>query len=389
MARYAARIISRSGPREVEIEASDERDARRRLSREGRVIQIRARRSRARSRLSFGERQVLLSHLASMLSSGVGAGEALKLIRDTFRGRIREAAHGLLLKVESGMSLADAIGESGRASFPEAVAAMIKAGAYSGATWKALKDAMSFERELQAIRKSSSKGMWSAIGGFAAAAAFIAGTVFWMLPELLKSDLMKLAGGKENLKWAIDFSFGTGYAMLALAAAALLLFLVATVGRALAPSLADAIILRIPVYKDFVLARSRYIAFYALSALIATGVRMEQAFSLMARTTPRGALADDFRRAAEAVRQGSPWAQAMRTLHPTDRAALGSSLDRGQVAQAFAAIAEHYRELYARRSAALTAVLQGISMIFLTLSGLIMFALTVLPMLQLSSKMVS
>nr|WP_281070000.1 type II secretion system F family protein [Pelomicrobium methylotrophicum] len=330
---------------------------------------------------------MFLSRLAAMLASGVGAGEALKLIRDTFDGRVRDVAHALLLKVESGLTVAEAIEEAGTRAFPEAVSAMIKAGSHSGATWKALRDAMSFEREIRAIRKGSAKGIWSAIGGFAAAAAFIFGTVFWMLPQMMKSDLMKLAGGQENLRWAIEFSYGTGYVMAALAGIAAFFLLLATVGRKIAPVLVDALILRIPVYKDFVLARNNYIAFYAMSMLVATGVRLEQAFSLMAKTTPPGALRNDFARAREAVRRGSPWALAMKTLHPTDRAALASSMDRDQVAKAFSAIADQYRDLYAQRTAAITAILQATAMIFLVLSGLIMFALTILPLLELSSKM--
>ena len=167
-----------------------------------------------------------------------------------------------------------------------------------------------------------------------------------------------------------------------------LLFLVGTLGRRIAPISVDKLILNIPLYKDFALARSNYIAFYALGTLVGTGVRMEHAFELMSSTTPPGGLRRDFQNAAAAVRGGRPWASVMQTLHPTDRAALMSSLDRSQVANAFTAMSESYRTLYASRTEALVVVLQSLSVLFLTLSGIIVYMTTIHPMLVMTSKMV-
>lgn len=284
------------------------------------------------------------------------------------------------------MSIAGAIAAVGKKAFPETTAAMVAAGSTSGSTWKALRNAANFEKEIRQIKKGATRGIWSALGGFAAAVAFVIGTVFYMLPQLNESGLMQMYGKEGLTGWPLTLSYATGYAMVIMAAVVTLLALLATVARKIAPSMADALIMRLPIYRDFILARNNYTALYALSSLVMTGVRMEEAFRLMAETTPKGALRDDFLRGLQAVLKGRPWANAMKTLMATDRAALAASLDRDQVAQSLETIAASHRDNYARRSAAITLSLQMVAATFLALSGAIMFVLTVLPLLKVSAQ---
>ena len=386
MARYLAKVLTASGVKLVEVEAKGANDARVKASGGGRVIEVGPENARRARRLSFGDRQAFMLRLSAMLGSGVGTGEALRLLRSAFGGQAREVAHDLLLKVESGMSIAGAIAAVGKKAFPETTAAMVAAGSTSGSTWKALRNAANFEKEIRQIKKGATRGIWSALGGFAAAVAFVIGTVFYMLPQLNESGLMQMYGKEGLTGWPLTLSYATGYAMVIMAAVVTLLALLATVARKIAPSMADALIMRLPIYRDFILARNNYTALYALSSLVMTGVRMEEAFRLMAETTPKGALRDDFLRGLQAVLKGRPWANAMKTLMATDRAALAASLDRDQVAQSLETIAASHRDNYARRSAAITLSLQMVAATFLALSGAIMFVLTVLPLLKVSAQ---
>lgn len=384
--RYKVKVLSRTGPRELEVEAKDELDARRKAAREGRILSVK-KGAQSRGGLEYGDRQMFLSRLAAMLSSGVGAGESLKLIKATFKGKIKDAAHTLLVSVESGSTLPEAMELAGKRYFPETVSAMIKAGALSGNTWKSVRDAMMFERDIMNIKKGASKGLWGAIGGFFAAAIFIIASVFWMMPKIMDSDLMKMSGTGEDqmMQMTIDFSYWIGYAMIGITGLAFMFFFVGTIGRRIAPGALDAIIMKIPIYRDFILSKNNYIAFYALASLVGTGVRLEGAFSMMQSITPPGILRDDFKRAQQAVSKGQPWAMVMRSLHPTDKAALSSSLDKEQVARAFDAMATFYRDSYAANTESFVDILRSVSVLFITLSGLIMFGLTILPMLQMSS----
>lgn len=387
MARYLIRVHTRTGVKQVEIDARDAREAEVRGSAKGSVLSIKRVRVGHVAALTYNDRQVLLSRLAAMLASKVSATEALTLLRDNFGGRIRHVSHELLLRVEAGKSVPEAIADIGGRDFPETTTAMIEAGANSGATPQALRDAMAFEQRLRQVRKESSKGIWSALAAFLVGIAFVLGTVFFMVPKIMDSALMQMTGGADNYDASIHAAYIVGYVMLGLLGVIGALFLLGTVGRSMAPRFADAIILRVPIYKDLVLSKAHYIAFYGLSLLVRSGVRMEDAFALMARSTRAGALREDFKRAGEAVRSGKNWAKAMLTLQPTDRAALSASLDRAQVGEALDAIALAHRDLYAQRVAAVTPAFQALAALGLMVSGLIMFGLTMLPILQMGTKM--
>jgi general secretion pathway protein F len=156
----------------------------------------------------------------------------------------------------------------------------------------------------------------------------------------------------------------------------------ASVGRRILPIYADKIIMLIPYYRDLVLAQRNYTTFYGLSLFVKSGVRLEEALKLAAAAAPAGALRADLLRAAQAVNDGKPWQTAMMTLHPTDRAALASALDREQISRTFDTLSRQYRELYAQRLASFVPILSLLSALFLSLAGFVLFGETILPMLQ-------
>src|SRR3546814_18982858 len=110
-----------------------------------------------------------------------------------------------------------------------------------------------------------------------------------------------------------------------------IMFWLGTIGRRIIPNAADAVILKIPYYKDLILARNNYVTLYKLSLLIRAGVRIEEAISLTEEGSQAGDLRSDLRRELTAVRSGRPWAGAMRTRHQTDRDDLAPSSDRQDI----------------------------------------------------------
>lgn len=387
MARFAVRLSTPRGVRDIEIEARDSAAARLAASKHGRVLEVKQRRSFTFGALTFQDRQTLFGRLSTMIASGMGAGASVRLIYETFPGRIKRIAHELLLKMEAGADLGAAIEEIGAPHFPDAVAAMVRAGMHSGSTAVALRDAMNFEREMMAIKKTSSKGVGRAIAGFISAAIFILGIVFYAIPEMEKSQLIRQMGGLSRVQWAVDTTYILGYFMMATTAIAIVFTLLGTVGRFVAPGAADAIIVRVPFYKDLVLARNNFIVFYTLALLRRSGVSLEQCFHLVCRATKPGALKNDLARAERAVKSGKRWAPELSILHPTDRSALETSLDSEQLSRAFDATATFYKDLYAHRIAALVPTLEAISSLLLLASGGLIFAITILPMLQMMEKM--
>lgn len=386
MARFVARIIGKKGAETVEVDARDRQGAERILRRRGRILTIKRKVGiDLTPGMTPSERYTFMIRMSSMVGSKVGTAEALRLIATTFTGNIKRAAQGMVDRVEAGMDLPTAM-EHDRKNFPLATTALVKAGAASGETWRALKDAGDFEHKMQTIRKSSSKEMLSATASFLVAGALIIGTNEYFGPQVMANDMFRSADGVD-VGWITKTADVLTWIMIILMSLFGIMFWLGTIGRRIIPDAADAIILRIPYYKDLILARNNYVTLYKLSLLIRAGVRIEEAIQLTEEGSQAGALRSDLRRALIAVRSGQPWAAAMRTLHPTDRAALISSSDRQDIARTLDLLSSQYRDLYIHRITSFAPTLQVISALFMTLAGGILFGLTILPMLQLAASL--
>lgn len=390
MARYLVRVMPRTGVgrrgiETIEIGAQSIEQARAIATRRGTVVD--ARRARGLDLIpgmGAAERYTFLVRLSTMLSSKVGTAEALRLLAAAFTGRIRTAARNMLTRIESGDDLATAM-ELDRKNFPPTLTAMVRAGAAGGQTSKALRDAADFEYELSQIKKTSSRGIWTAIGSFLIAAALMIGTTQWFGPWVMENPL--IAGNSAvEVGWVTTTgNVLTVLLVLVLALLALLAWM-ATIGRKLSPDFFDAIIVKVPYYRELVLAQTNYVTLYKLGLLIRSGVRIEESLALTSESCPRGALRTDLVRAVAAVRSGRPWGQVMATLHSTDRAALTASTNREDVARTLGVLAVQYRDIYVQRISTFSPALQLVSAAFMSLAGVVMFGLTMLPMLQVSAS---
>lgn len=386
MAIFVVKIQTRQGVKTLELQGRNEQDVRQMAARGGKILTIRKKSGgfSLNTGLSQGDRQIFFTRLASMLGSRVGTSEALALLRETFTGKIQEVSGKLLNYVESGEDLGSAIERVGAPDFPPATVALIKAGSKSGETWRAIQDASRFETELNNVKKSAAKGLWSGAFGFLMAGITTVGSVFYVGPEIMKMELMKIASTKAPIDtgWITTVGLVMGWIMAILLVLGVLGYLLSSVGRKIFPTQADKLIMKIPYYKDLVLARNNFIVLYGLALLIRSGVRIEEALRLSADGAPKGALRNDLLSGMEAVRTGRPWPQKMATLHPTDKAALMCAQDRDQIAHTLDTLAAQYRELYGLRLGSFVPTLHLLAAIFLTLSGGLLFGQSILPMLM-------
>lgn len=114
---------------------------------------------------------------------------------------------------------------------------------------------------------------------------------------------------------------------------------------------------------------------------------MAEALQILVGSTKKGIIREDLRAALEAVSVGREWAPAMTRLPPTDRAALAFALDKKDVAQTLDILASTTRDIYTSRVENVGPALNIAAAVAMGLSSVIMFGLTVLPMLQLSSSL--
>lgn len=388
MANYIAQIKTKNGIIDVEVNGSSLANAKMIAQRKGTLMNIKKGRgdSLFDPKLTPVERQIFLQRFATMLRSRVGASAALDVIRTSFTGTIRRTAAKMLKHMEAGDDVMVSLERIGSPNFPETMLALIKAGSRSGEIWKALLDAVEFEREMLRVKKAGGAGIWPGIIGFIMAAGLTLGTKFYFAPQMMDSDFFKSTKDKVDLRLIDLLTDVTGYSMLFFTLIFLFLFFLSSIGKKIMPSFSDKIIMKIPFYKDLVLARNNYTVLYGLSLLVQSGVSMETALQLSANTAPKGSLKDDLVRGVKAVKQGQPWSNAMVTLHPTDKAALAISESKEQIANTLDALAFQYRENYSRVIGSFGPTLQMIAAIYLVLAGGILFGYTILPILQVSAQ---
>lgn len=388
MPNFIAQIKTRKGVESFEIEGRDLAHAKSLAQRKGTLMNIKKGRGNSLfdPKLTIVERQIFLQRFATMLRSRVGASTALEVIRTSFTGTIKRIAAKMLKHMEAGDDVMVALEKIGPPNFPETVLALIKAGSRSGEIWKAIMDAVEFEREMIRVKKGSGSGVIMGVIGFICAAVVTLGTKFYFAPKMFESPFFKGMGDKMDLSLIDMLTAITGWSMLVLSVIFCVLFFLSTIGKKVMPSVSDNIIMKIPFYKDLILAKNNYTVLYGLSLLVKSGVSMEYALQLSANSAPRGSLKDDLVRGVAAVKKGQPWSNAMLTLHPTDKAALAISESKDQIAVTLDALAFQYRENYARVVASFGPTLQLVSALFLVLSGGILFGYTILPILQISAN---
>lgn len=370
---------------EVDIVAQTERDVRVNFSAKGTIIDIKRKKRLFAQKcvLSSAERYVLLSRLSTMISSKVGTGESLRLMRDTFTGKIQKVAGEMLKKIEQGHGIGEAMDQVGHGAFPPGIVALVKAGIRGGDTGRALLDAATFEQELNDIKKESNKGMGSAIFGFLFAGAFLVGSSFYMSPKVKESPIFQ----EVEIDTSVIDILATvmGWVMLVVMVLFFSLVFLGSVLKRIAPSISDNIILKIPVYRDLVLAKNAYATLYGLSMLVGSGVRIEDSLKITMDNAPKGALRSDVERAWESIRAGdAKWPAKMRTLHATDRAALMTSSNRDQIAKTLMHLSAQSRRLYGERLKLIIPTMQLISAALLSFTGAIMFGQIILPMLKMT-----
>lgn len=390
MPEYKANIIVKGNLRQTVIIADDEVTARRQAKRQGRVVRLKKRNPLLQffePRMRPDERIVFLQRLGMMIRSRLGMSDALKVMRSAFSGSVRRVADELLRRVEQGADFGEAVFKMSK-DFPNTTAALINSGIQGGNLPQALDNAASFELEMDEIRRSSSRGMAGALFTFFTAAALTIGTAFFVGPWMLDSQLMQQGGDAIDVDWA----YYTAYVL-----ASLMIVMVVGVGgllsltylvKPVAPGFSDRIVLKIPIYRDLVLAKNNYTVLHGLGLLIESGVRMEDALRLAAESAPRGEVRADLERAYRAIRTGSPWASVMNTLHPTDIAALSTAQNKEQIANAFQAVAGQFRKTYVQRVQEVVPGMQLLSALFMSIAGGLLFALIILPMLQLTQALI-
>lgn len=388
MKTFTVTVIRQGGIQEkVTVSAKTERAAKQDASRLGRVLAVKRQRQLYHSRrMNLSDRLIFMQRLASMLASKVGATEALDVIYHSFSGSVREAARILKDRIANhGEQFAEAMASAGPRFFPDTTVAIIRTGSQGGDLAYAIREAARFESEIAQVKKESGKGLLSALGGFMVGVITILISTMYVAPEVMQSGFVQ--EGEGDIGWIMVLADWTTYTALTLGGLVGILFFLSVIIRPISPATIDRVVLRIPYYRDMVLAKSNYMVFFGLAVLLKAGLRVEEALTLSIDSAPRGELKNDLVRARKALVSGSstPWPYVMNMLHPTDKASLATAQDRTQVATTIEDLAFQYQALYRSRMETFVPALQAFSALFLSIAGFVLFGVSVLPFMQSSS----
>ncbi len=382
---WNARVRMGSEVHEITVVGQTEAEARKAANRVGILISLeRAKKSAMNFGMSRQERFIFLMRMSTMISSRFPVTEALKLMISSFKGKIRDAARNALPQVERGVPLGEALARDPK-NFPGSVGLLIKTGSASGNTAKALKDAAEFERLIGEASKGALVSIMRSFAYMFVALGLLLVNQYKVVPEMFDSSIMKMA---EDADFTIWKEIGLYFIGLQSAMLIILMMLVAlaTFGRRAAPDKVDAFILKIPIMRDIVISQDNFIGLYRMSLLVEAGVPMNETLLSCYESTRPGALREDFKRAYAGLKKGDNWAKYMKTLHPTDRAALTLMPDSDELAKNLNIMAEQSKALYLERLKVISPVLDVISAIMMSIAGFIILIVTTIPQLQLVSE---
>lgn len=378
----------RTGTMNHVIEALNKNEAARQGRRHGTVLSVKKMWSFSiEERLSRADRFNLLTRLGAMQNSKVAASESLAIIAANYKGPIHRVASSMLKSIESGSDISQAMDRIGSPDFPRHTCALVRAGSKIGQTGEALVSAVNFEKTLHELQRAAYGGVWSGLVGFISAIIITFLSTAFLGPMVEDIGIFSMGTGEDiNVDWAWTMAL---YVQIASGLVGLILvglLVLSTLGRRILPDQADHLILKIPYFKDLVLAKKNYITLFGLSKLVGAGVPLDQALEVQISSTEEGAMKSDLVSARNAIRSGRAWAPKLTSLHPTDRAALSTSEDKDQISKALQSVSNQYQAIYAQRIALISPIFRILGMVFLTLAGVVMFCTTMLPMLMVTSQ---
>jgi len=382
---WNARIRVGSEVSEITVVGQTESEARKAANRIGSLISIeRAKKSAFNIGMSRSERFIFLMRMSTMISSKFPVSEALRLMISSFGGKIREAARNALPQVERGVTLGDALARDVK-NFPGSVGLLIKTGSAGGNTAKALKDAAEFERLIGEASKGATMAILRSFAYMFVALGLLLVNQYKVVPDMFNSSIMKMAKDADFSFWkeiGLYFIWLQGGILVFLMA----LVALATIGRRIAPDRVDALILKIPIMRDIVISQDNFIGLYRMSLLVEAGVPMNETLLSCYESTRPGALKEDFKRAYGGLKKGENWAKYMKTLHPTDRAALTLMPDNDELARNLNIMADQSKALYLERLKIVSPIMDIISALMMSIAGFIILIVTTIPQLQLVSE---
>ncbi len=323
---------------------------------------------RSKPRMKMGELLLFTSELSDLLASGMTLGAGLHALAQRQTGKAQDAiVVDLRDDIVSGASLSGALSRWPD-SFPTLYVSMVKAGEASGQLPGVLERLVKhYERVLAAREKVGMALVYPLIVTLVGFGAMAFMMVF-VIPRF--SAMFAELGGTLPLPTRILIGLSAGLLKYGWALAIGLVFLVAAGRRALKTPAGrewkDRVLLRLPVAGNIVRANAFANFAHTLGTLLANGVQVLQALSIVENTVGNVVVAQAIHAAKDRVTDGSTISRPLSQdgIFPkllTDMLAIGE--ESGDMAGALEHIARRYDGELDRAVKLLTTVLEPVMML--------------------------
>jgi type II secretory pathway component PulF len=328
------------------------------------------RRFRARPRMKMGDMLLFTSELSDLLASGMTLGSALHALAQRSTGKPQDAIIvDLRDEIVSGASLSAALAKWSE-SFPALFVSMVKAGEASGQLPGVLERLVKQYERVQAAREKVAMAMvYPLIVTLVGVGAMIFMMVF-VVPRF--SAMFEELGGTLPLPTRILIGLSKGLVRYGWALVIGGFFLAAAVRRALKTPAGiewkDRVLLRLPAMGHIVRANAFANFAHTLGTLLANGVQVLQALSIVEHTVGNSVIARAVRSARDRVTDGSTISRplAQDGVFPrllTDMLAVGE--ESGDMAGALEHIGRRYDNELDRAVKLFTTILEPAMMVLI------------------------
>jgi general secretion pathway protein F len=329
-------------------------------------------------------------HLALLLRAGVALGQALSVLaQQAGDRRFAEVLEQVAARVKEGTDVDAALSGYPR-YFPALYVHVVRSGVQAGELPKVLVELSAYYARQKKIRDRVVSALTyptlMCVVGFLVLVfllAFVVPKVTGVLLEQKKvlpwptELLLWVSGGVTEFWWIV-------LPGLALTAFGTLRFLGTAGGR----RVRDRVLLRTPVLGD--LFRKQIVARWAgtMSTLLASGIPVAQALTVVRGTVGSAALADDIARLEREVMEGASLSEALKrspVLPPAVGFIAGVGEESGELNEVLAEVAESYNEEVDVASGRLTDLLNPVIIVFLGLVVGFIVAAILLPITDFSN----
>ncbi len=329
----------------------------------------------------------LVAHEMSMLlSAGIPLLEALDDLASQHRGAIRTGILKLRDKVESGASLAAAMEEQPMIFDPASVR-LVEVGENAGKLEVVLAEVAEFKLQLSEFKDRVTTALLYPIFLACFTLAAMLFLMTWVMPPLLESleeSLTELPLPTQIAKSISDLLVGYGWWILAgmiMMIAAIAVWLRSPFGR----RLVDRLVLRIPILGPILIKQSVARIATIVGLLSRGGVMLTTAVQLAAKSTRNTVLQEALFDAERAMVAGGDIADSLRASGCFPSLAIrffAVGQESGKLDEMLQKLASDYNKQVATASARITAFVEPVMILILSVAVGFLLLATILPILE-------